>query len=785
MNYTPRYHSISVFLALLVSFSFPLFSTGVLNQTTYGAERSSGDDLMKQGKTLFESGRFEQAALTLTEAGKVFEQQNQLEKQTEALIYLSQALFNLGQYQKAGVTLEFARELAERSNNNLHHIMILGRLGNVAFALGQTEPAKQYLTLGLSKARELEHVPLTASLLNDLGNVLASQEQYSEALGAFTESTILAEAIDQRSLAVTALINAAWSSLLEKKYEDAQNRLDLAWTQVQALDNSHEKSREMLNIGLAYDRLRLSLQPSNEAFMRRAGEAFQRTAEVAQGINDPRMVSYGWGYLGHLYEEEGRIQEALDLTRQAIQSAQQANALESLYRWEWQVGRILTEMGKTEDAILAYRRAMYSLQPIRTDLTAGFQSRSESFGNTVGPLFFELVDLLLKQADSQGSPQDQQPFLLQARETVEQFKTAELQDYFRDDCVQAARSREASVDEIIEEFSQTTAVVYPILLPDRIELLLSYHNGEQRELIREAVPVSSQVLTQEVRTFRRFLEKRTTREYLPHAQGMYKRLIEPIQHYLETFHVDTIVFVPDGPLRTIPMAALHDGESFLIQRYALAITPGIILTDPQPIDRKQIKLLSVALSDSIQGFPSLPNVTSEVKTIQDLYGGKVLLNKQFQVDALELEMKDDQPTIVHIASHAKFESDAQKTFLLTFDGKLTMDRLDRLVGLYQFRDSPLDLLTLSACETAAGDDRAALGLAGVAIKAGARSALATLWFINDKATSNLVTDFYRQLQDPSLSKAVALQHAQQNILQDPSYQHPGYWSPFLMINNWL
>ena len=243
--------------------------------------------------------------------------------------------------------------------------------------------------------------------------------------------------------------------------------------------------------------------------------------------------------------------------------------------------------------------------------------------------------------------------------------------------------------------------------------------------------------------------------------------------------------VPDGPLRTIPLAALHDGDGFLIQRYALAMTPGVMLTDPQPIDRSQIKLLSVALSDSIEGFSSLPNAGTEVKTIQDLYGGKVLLNRQFQVDALEQEMKNEPPTIVHIASHAKFEKDVKETFLLAFDGKLTMDRLDQLVGLYKFRESPLDLLTLSACETAAGDDQAALGLAGVAIKAGARSALASLWFINDRATSNLVTDFYRNLQDPTLSRATALQRAQQKLLQDPSYQHPGYWSPFLLINNWL
>ena len=108
-----------------------------------------------------------------------------------------------------------------------------------------------------------------------------------------------------------------------------------------------------------------------------------------------------------------------------------------------------------------------------------------------------------------------------------------------------------------------------------------------------------------------------------------------------------------------------------------------------------------------------------------------------------------------------------------------------MVGVFRFRDDPLELLTLSACDTAAGDDRAALGLAGMAIKAGARSALATLWNINDEASVDLVLDFYREIKDSSVSRAAALQHAQLKLLDNPRYEHPGFWSAFLMINNWL
>ena len=163
----------------------------------------------------------------------------------------------------------------------------------------------------------------------------------------------------------------------------------------------------------------------------------------------------------------------------------------------------------------------------------------------------------------------------------------------------------------------------------------------------------------------------------------------------------------------------------------------------------------------------------------------LLLNEEFKLPRLETEMEEGEFSIVHIASHGQFDNDVRKTFLLTFDDKLTMDRLDQFVGLLRYRDEPLSFLMLSACETAAGDDRAALGLAGVAIKAGASSAVATLWFINDQASSNLVSDFYRELQSPGTTKALALQRAQVKMLDDPIYNHPAYWAPFLLLNNWL
>jgi CHAT domain-containing protein/Tfp pilus assembly protein PilF len=774
---SPYWQSVAFVLFLCgIGNLLALPSDPVLANPFSASDVSSPEKHLVEGLRLFQQGAFDQAIVSWTEAARLYGRAGKPNEQSGALTYLSQAYQSIGQYKQALQNLELALALVKKSGDRTRIASVLGSLGNVYIATGPADTAYAYLNEGLGMAREAGDSALEAVILNNLGNLFTSQKQDTKALSAYTESMRLARETGNPSLAVRALINAAKVSGQSGQYQETKVLLDKALEQMRGLDNSHDKAYGLISMGLAYDELRRHLPDSNDLLLL-AAKMFNEAATVAETISDRRAASYAWGYLGTLYEHERRYQEALQLTRRAVFAAQQVNAPESLYRWQWQTGRLLRALGKIDDAISAHRRAVATLQPIRQELFTSYGSTQSSFRESIGPVYFELVDLLLQSAASLQIPDQYEPYLIEARETIELLKAAELRDYFRDDCVDAARSRITRLETV----SQAAVVVYPILLPDRTELLVSLPTG----LKRFAVPVGADTLTQEVREFRRKLEKRTTREYLPHAQKLYDWLIRPLEPDLTSVSIDSLVFVPDGPLRTIPMAALHDGQQFLISKYAVATTPGLDLTDPHSIKRENIKALAVGLTESVQGFPPLPNVSAELQSIQGLYGGDLLLNQDFLVSRLEKELRDTRFTVVHIASHGRFESDVAKTFVLTFDDKLTMERLDQVVGLFRFRDEPLELLTLSACETAAGDDRAALGLAGIAIKAGARSALATLWHINDPASSTLIEEFYRQLRDPSASRAIALQRAQLKLLHDPRYQHPGYWSAFLLINNWL
>jgi CHAT domain-containing protein len=192
------------------------------------------------------------------------------------------------------------------------------------------------------------------------------------------------------------------------------------------------------------------------------------------------------------------------------------------------------------------------------------------------------------------------------------------------------------------------------------------------------------------------------------------------------------------------------------------------------------------LSDAVQGYQPLAFVPQELEAIRKLQGGTVMLDKQFLTDRVGDKFLDEQFSIVHLASHGRFDRDAHKTFVLTHDSTMNLDDLERFIRPGQFRGRPVELVTLSACQTAAGDDRAALGMAGVAVKSGARSAVASLWFVNDQSSSELISTFYKNLwQEPGISKAQAMRKAQLSLLDTWTYRHPCYWAPYLVIGNWL
>jgi CHAT domain-containing protein len=495
----------------------------------------------------------------------------------------------------------------------------------------------------------------------------------------------------------------------------------------------------------------------------------------AQKLGDRHSLSYALGSLGHFYETQGDRPKALDYTQRALNTAQTLRALDSLYRWQWQMGRLLEQ---SPQAIAHYRDAIASLHTLRTDLLTNPRDRQLDLRDVVEPIYRELIALLVMNPT--------QANLTEAIDTLERLKLTELQNFYGDDCIQILQ--ETLPPELLKPRSNQTATL-PKLKPGTLALYTIVRKTETIIIIQKPsgqlqlhrIAITESQLQSQMQRFRYSLEDISLDRYRTEAKLAYDLLIRPIASEIQDPTLKTLIFIHDGVLRNIPMGALHDGKQFLIEKQAIATTLSLYLTNTRPLNQPQ-RTLIFGLTMPPPPFSPLPQVATETANVQALTQGTRFLDRDFTIDRLQQELQNKDYGTLHLATHGRFGSDAKNTFLVTHDGRITLDQIEAML---RQNHRTLSLLILSACETGTGNDRAALGMAGVAIRTGVSTTIATLWFINDTETVPLITEFYRQRQQqPNGSKAEALRQAQLKMLADPYTQHPAIWAAFTLIGNW-
>ncbi len=443
----------------------------------------------------------------------------------------------------------------------------------------------------------------------------------------------------------------------------------------------------------------------------------------------------------------------------------------------WQRARLLKNLGQLEEATTFYYGVRQALEAIRPQLTATYHTSGQgrsAFQAIVKPLLSELLDLLLQQQRVEA-----------ALPVIELLKTGETLDYFKDDCV-------PQPTDITTVDRAHTAIIYPLLLDQRLEILV--HLPQAKNLQQITVPVPAVKLHRVANLLREQLacQEETTREvctkseaYRQPAQQLYAWLIKPLAHLL-TSDIETLVFVPDGALYTIPMAVLDDGKQFLIENYAIVVMPSLTLTDPSPLplDLTQTKVLFNGLTESTRYTPLLPYAEALASKIQKLFPDTtVLKGKNFRPEQLDQTLATSYFPLVILFSHAQFAEKVEDSFISTYDDKLTMGALQKLISSQPTPKAPIGLLALGACETVKGNEQAALGLAGIAYKAGAQSVIGTLWQTPSDVVFEIFKQFYSKFQQTHHSKAKVLQEVQ--IMLIKKKYPPHLWSPFLLIGNWL
>ncbi|MEM9215602.1 MAG: CHAT domain-containing protein [Cyanobacteria bacterium P01_F01_bin.150] len=534
-------------------------------------------------------------------------------------------------------------------------------------------------------------------------------------------------------------------------------------------------------------------------------QRFATIIQHAHKIHNVHLESYAQGELGHLYEQTHDWISAQLLTEQALALANQLQSADIQYRWEWQMGRIFLGQSTLEQrnyqplpvdleriryrAIASFRQAVQALEQVRRDLLVIDTDIQFSFRDDVEPLYRQYADVLLR------SPEPSPQTLTKATKLIDSLQLAELENSLRCDVNRFLQISQATVDD-------HTAVIYPIVLSNRLEVIISMPH---QDLQRYPVEVPRKEVDSLAAELRRNLPRASQRRLNQRlSYRFYQWLIEPWEKEIETNDaieadtIDTLVFVLDSDLKSLPMAALWDEprQQYLLERYAIAVAPSLQLVKPKPLERP-IRVLAAGSTEPLehpfsqQMFAPLANVENEIDGISEYMPTQTLLNQDFTLPKLKEKLEAESFEILHLATHGEFSSDPNQTFILLNDIPLYSADLDELLRLNKDLQASLKMIVLSACQTAAGDRRATLGLAGLTLRAGAQSALATLWSVDDQSAATLMQEFYRQIADHrDISRAEALRRSQLALWQQDNnhgkdWDAPYFWSPYVLVGNWL
>ena len=707
-----------------------------------------------------EEGNFPEAISYWDKAAKIYEIENNQASLAKVFADQSQAYLSQGNYRKSTALIFSAIEIAESLKDNTLQTVTWGVLGNAYFVQGNYNQAIIAYQKSLTQAEKINDSKYVTIAANNLFNLFITRStKYSTELKAsiaqedkegiaklsFQSKEDRKSALLMANRAVSkspggipefnALINSISLSPNANYLLRAQNILS-------TLPNSRNKAYAIIKLSKYLD--------FNQKI-----QALEWAKSVSESIGDNRAQSFALGAIGNTYETVNQLDKALNFTQAAIIAAQRDE--DSLYRWQWQAGRILANTGNNERAITSYTNAVSTLQSIRSDIVVASTELQFNVRDEVEPVYRELITLLLDSS--------------QVEEVLPIFdllKLTELQDFFGDECLEI---KSLASNQLSNIKNNDEARIYSIILKEKAYIILRLPDGSLKSY---PIAVTAKKLEETLSEFRFKLEQKNNPEYFELSQKVYNLLIRPIEADLAKTNTKSLVFINDGVLRNVPMAVLHDGKQFLIQKYAISISLGLNLnSENQRLEKQQI--LIFGLSIAIPPFQSLPYVQKEIKVISNSFKEDIFLDEDFTLKVLEKQITTQKPSIVHIASHAKFGGTAESTFIQAFDQKVYLDEFERIIGKNK---NPVELLVLSACETTSGDNRSILGLAGVALRNDVKNVLATLWSINDFSSVKLIEEFYYQLKNPVINKADALRQAQLKMIK----KHPSTWGAFILVS---
>lgn len=831
----PFYWGLSIlFLILITNWLYPVVTTA---QPSPSNLRTEAQTLTRRGLEQLNQGNSVEALHSWEQSTRLYRQLEFQEGVTGSLINQSLAMQTLGLHSRACEVLTQALQLknlicdrsrTDRQSDELQEIFAvpntkvnvkgLQELGKTLRLMGKVESSIKVLEQALSAAKHLNSVVDETEVLLSLGNTYESTYVQARDTYNLTDDTLQQEklvAIIQKKIqqSLTSYQQVVTNRLRDNQVEPglkAQlNQLRLLtdlqqWLSQSTLESSdlrtliQEQLNPLLNklveqrvqfsqmspIQSVYARLnfaesltKLSESPNyvGENLDGIALGLLQQSLKTSQLLSNQRTESYTWGALGRLAVQRQSKSVAKEHFSKALGLAQSIWAWDIAYQWQQELGRLYAKESDYSQAKSFYKSAIDSLNQVTESILSANTDFQFSFIEKVEPVYKEFMSLLLMEKN---------PNLTLLIQVNRSRQIAELENF-----LQCGKLTQFPLDEL--QTSDEVSVIHTIALGDRVEVIVQsptgklHHYPADMELLRRS---ASNLLTslQSRDLFR--IDERLLQTY---AKELYTALLQPAQRYLPTEGV--LVFVLDSTLQNIPMAILHDGTDYLLKRYKIVTSLNGVSRQPKLLEQNRMNTLiagvskdSPSLSDLriSEKLSPLPEVETEVKSIASVVNTSVLFNERFTQSTLQSEIHSKDFPIVHITSHGIYSSDPEQTFILAWDTLINIRQFNKLIRSGETKNTDIELLVLSACQTAKGDKRSALGIAGVAAQAGARSTVATLWLVDASSTAELMKEFYTGLK-AGLPKAEALRQAQIALSNNSQYSHPYYWAPFILVGSWL
>ncbi len=796
------------------------------------------------GNIYYNLGQYQQA-IALNQALTLFKQIGNRHGEVTALTNLGTVYNSVGQYQQAIDSYQASLALLNQPRDPHSEATLFNNLGLAYNNLGNYQEAIRYLEQAQQIQQQINDPNIETISLNNLGCVYDNLGEYQKAIDLYQRSLALAKQLGNRNGEATALNNlgTAYRNLgqYHKSIEFHQRALDI----LQQLGNQGFTAKALNNLGLSYNLLgqhdkaidfyqrslaikeqvgdlngaAVSLNNLGEVYGNqkqyvKAIAYYQKSLTITRQIGDRKLEATTLNNLGIWSQRLGISQNAIDFFQESLKIAANLGDRDSQAKTLNNLGFAFAQINQPSVAILFYKQSINIRESIRKDIKALRKEEQQSYINSIAYSYRNLADILI-----------QQDRVMEALQIIDLLKVQELEDYLKNikgsdrsaqgvrllapeqslsnhlstinldnsqainnqlgnQIQQIPRSEINRVPEYLNQIPAGTVLIYPLILSDRLEIILFASNTLP---IHRTVPIKQAKLNQIVADFRVGLQDRSFQDYREPSRQLYQLLIKPIESELINTKTTTILYAPDGILRYIPLAALHDGKQWLAEKYRVSNLVAYSLSDFRTQSHIKPNIFAGAFGGSSGevrfGQTALPATIKEVQGITSLFPNSIgLFGNDFSRTTTEARFKNYN--ILHFATHAYFSTGTPDNSFIIFGNG---DKI-RLSELNTWQIPHVDLIVLSACQTGTGKLGSGVEILGFGYqvqKAGAKQAIASLWSVSDSGTQVLMAAFYRELQKDNVSATEALNRAQIALINSKEYRHPFYWSAFFVTGNGL